>query len=68
MWQPGFTGRRAGAEVAVRDRGGVVVAVTGRDYKLGGGVWAANVTPTKENHYASSGPMFVLACGSIAEP
>jgi hypothetical protein len=67
MWQPGFTGRRMGLEVAVFNAQGVQVAVTGHDYKLGGAFWAATVTPTKENHYSSSGPLFFLACASVQQ-
>jgi hypothetical protein len=37
LWPPGFTGRRAGNEVAVLDTQGNVVATTGRRYEIEGG-------------------------------
>jgi hypothetical protein len=36
-WRPGFTGRRVGSEVEVRDPSGNVVNTTGQRYKLPGG-------------------------------
>jgi hypothetical protein len=33
-WPPGYTGRRVGSEVAVLDRDGTVVALTGRKYRV----------------------------------
>lgn len=40
-WRPGFTARRIGSEVAVFDRTGNQVAVTGRSYSLDGGYVSA---------------------------
>lgn len=40
-WRPGFTARRIGSEVAVFDRNGNQVAVTGRSYSLDGGYMSA---------------------------
>jgi hypothetical protein len=37
VWRPGFTGRRVGSEIVVRDSNGNVVATTGRTYKIAGG-------------------------------
>jgi hypothetical protein len=37
VWRPGFTGRRVGSEIVVRDSNGNVVAMTGRRYKIAGG-------------------------------
>jgi hypothetical protein len=39
IWPEGFTGRRVGSEVMVLDRGGQVVAITGRVYDIEGGHW-----------------------------
>jgi hypothetical protein len=36
MWPLGFTGRRAGSEVAVLDAAGNVVAITGQSYSIRG--------------------------------
>lgn len=36
-WPPGYVGRVAGREIEVLDANGIVVAVTGRPMKLGGG-------------------------------
>jgi hypothetical protein len=36
-WRPGFSARRAGAEVEVLDPTGRVVAITGRTYRIAGG-------------------------------
>ncbi len=65
MWPAGSTGRRLGFEVAVLDPAGNVVATTGRSYRLEGGYWSETIIPTKENHYAFSGPRVFLACGSV---
>lgn len=37
VWRPGFTGRRIGAQIAVLDPTGAVVATTGRRYRIAGG-------------------------------
>jgi hypothetical protein len=42
MWRPGFTGRRAGSEVEVMDRQGLVVARTNQRYQIAGGYWFEN--------------------------
>jgi hypothetical protein len=37
MWRPGYSAHHVGAEVAVRDLHGNVVAVTGHRYRIAGG-------------------------------
>jgi hypothetical protein len=57
MWRPGFTARRVGSEVEVRDPSGTVVAVTGHRYRIDGGRMAA--TPSLPD------PVFA-ACGRVS--
>jgi len=39
MWRQGFSGRRSGADVAVLDPSGKVVAQTGHGYRIEGTYW-----------------------------
>ena len=65
MWWPGFTAWRVGSEVEVRDPAGRVVAITGREYRLEGGYWSEDITPTASNQWAFSGPRAFFACGAV---
>ncbi len=47
-WRPGFTARRSGAEVEVFDPQGNVVAITGRSYRIDGGLSSWPTWPDPE--------------------
>ena len=65
MWRPGFYAMRLDSQVVVYDAAGKEVARTGARYRIAGGYWSETITPTKENHYAFSGPRVFLACDSV---
>ncbi len=57
-WRPGLTARWIGSEVEVLDPQGNVVAVTGRSYRIDGGLSSGPTWPDPE------GTLF-LACGKV---
>ena len=65
MWWPGYSAWRVGSEVEVRDPAGNVVATTGHEYRLEGGYWSEDITPTASNQWAFSGPRVFFACGAV---
>lgn len=63
MWRPGYTGRRVGSVVEVRDPAGNVVATTGRRYRIDGGYVDSDVLLHAE--VIPPDPRAFFACGSV---
>jgi hypothetical protein len=67
-WLPGFTARRAGAQVEVLDPDGHVVATTGHNYRLPGG-YVSEPTWVKEYHWPEDTKGMFWTCDTpIARP